>query len=108
MAIQMMLRKENNFLYYDFPSAYWVVENAGMRIRNDGLVVYGFNLNVYPSREAKDATKDGVEVQSAQSNGIAFGGSIRSVTDGLIYQWAYVGDVNEIFPNGIPSDRDSQ
>jgi hypothetical protein len=97
----MALAKENNILFYDFPNAYWVIEDV--RFSNqDGVSYTAFEFNAYPSREASKRQGEAI------SPSLAFGGAVKLAIDPRLYNWVCIESTSVLFPNGIPITEDEQ
>ena len=97
MALQMNLAKDKNTMYFDFPNAYWVIEDL-----NYTTAAVVFRLNVYPNRESKLMQKHVLENPS-----VGVGGAMNVVSSRL-YTWQAVTEITNIFPSGIPLSEDEQ
>lgn len=97
MGLCLTLNKEKNKMHYDFIDAYWSVDNISY-----STSVCLFDLNAYPTRDAKLANRTFHEDPS-----IGYGGSDPYV-DCILYTWNGVFAITDIFPNGIPLDENSQ
>lgn len=97
MALQMTLAKDKNTMYFDFPNAYWVIEDLNYTTK---AVV--FRLNVYPNRESKLMQNHVLDNPT-----VGVGGAMNVVSSRL-YTWQAVTEITNIFPNGIPLSADEQ
>ena len=97
MALQMTLAKDKNTMYFDFPNAYWVIEDL-----NYTTTAVVFRLNVYPNRESKLMQNHVLENPS-----VGFGGAMNVVSSRL-YTWQAVTEITNIFPSGIPLSVNEQ
>lgn len=95
MAIQMRLGKDDNVLYTEFPTAYWVIENISFHNSN-GEGVMKFHFNTYPSREAKMMTNQPF------SNVFPYGGAVGICYQPILHTFEMTIRTAEVFPNGIP------
>ena len=102
MAIQMKLLKENNHMNIDFNNAYWVIENVGIKIENESLL-YGFDFNAYANKESCDNSRNFKEVKL-----LNFGTSKELVVNSLLYSYRGIYQASNIFPEGIPNNKDEQ
>jgi len=101
MALQMPLDKENNHLYVDWESAYWVVENIRVGNQN-GLATVAFDFCAYPSREARLAF-----LMPIASN-LPFGGPSRIAVEPILYQWTAVFPATSVFGESLPLTESGQ
>ena len=101
MGLQMALHKESNFLFHDFQTAYWCIENLRY-VHNNGVNYNVFDFNAYPSRDAK--YQNGYQISNQYDFGTAEGLAYKS---GL-YHWEAVFETAAIFPEGIPLSEASQ
>ena len=101
MGLQMALHKESNFLFHDFPDAYWCIENLRY-VNNNGINYTVFDFNAYPSRDAK--YQNGLHITNQYEFGTAEGLSYNP----RLYHWEAVFETAAIFPEGIPLSEASQ
>lgn len=97
MALQMNLPKDKNQMYFEFPNAYWVIEDL-----NYTTTAVVFRLNVYPTRESKLMQNHVLENPS-----VGVGGCLNVISSRL-YTWQAVTEISTIFPSGIPLSEDEQ
>lgn len=101
MGLIMPLPKENNPLYYDFPQAYWSIDEIVMgKIGADEPIVR-FTFTAYPSREAKGMTNQMIP-------NIGFGGASVSLYQSALYRWTGQFRAFNIFPDGMPITESAQ
>ena len=101
MGLQMALHKESNFLFHDFPTAYWCIENLRY-VHNSGINYTVFDFNAYPSRDAK--YQNGYQI----INQYGFGTAEGLAYNPRLYHWEAVFETAAIFPEGIPLSEASQ
>ena len=101
MGLQMALHKESNFLFHDFPTAYWCIENLRY-VHNNGINYTVFDFNAYPSRDAK--YRQGLQIINQYEFGTAEGLAYNP----RLYHWEAVFETAAIFPDGIPLSEASQ
>lgn len=94
----MTLPKDKNHMYTDFIDAYWAVSTLGYDSEN---VV--FALTCYVSREAR--MLDGTSVEEPSIEGF---GSCLPIYRPELYYWHHHCPIADIFPEGIPLDKDEQ
>jgi hypothetical protein len=102
MAISMHLPKEDNVLYFDFPAAYWVIENIHIYNDNDGIGNIDYDFNAYPSREARKKN-----LQSVEST-MLFGGAVGIAYCPILHHFQNTVRTTDVFPNGIPVSSSEQ
>ena len=101
MGFKAPLMKNNNRMGLDFPEAYWSIDNV--RYSNaEGVSFVAFDLNAYPSREAKKMM--GQPIGSPYMYGTSDGIAVNSI----IYSWFGQFMTSDIFPSGIPLTEKEQ
>lgn len=101
MAIIKTLPKEHNHMYYDFPDAYWRIEDINFG-NVEGITKVSFRFTAYPNKEA--SLKWYEETQPM----LNFGGPNGYNVENRLYTWVALFDANEIFTNGIPATEAEQ
>lgn len=95
MGLKAPLLKNNNRIGIDFIDAYWSIDD--IRYSNaDGVSFLAFNLNAYPSRDAKKN-----HMKTITTNYL-YGAPDGIAVNSIIYSWYASFQTSEIFPNGIP------
>lgn len=98
MGLRLALEKDKNKMYFDFPDAYWAIENV---IFSYDLI--DFSLRAFPSRESKLANN-----QILSDPTIGFGSGSK-VVNSILYEWHVRIELTDIFPSGaIPAGKDAQ
>ena len=102
MALQLTIYKQDTPCYTDFENAYWVIPDDSIGI---GVAQVGFALSAYPSREAyKKEMSDWTRESSRFTFGSMAGSGLYKPE---LYHWEAIFDVDFVFPNGIPTGRES-
>lgn len=97
MGFLINLSKESNFMYMDYPEAYWYLDNV-RTIYEQGVQKVLYDVSAYPSREVKN--NEGLWLVSAYP----FGYPTKSQVDSCLYRFTDKHPTAEIFPNGMPAD----
>lgn len=95
MALKMLLKKEHNHLHYDFPDAYWRIEDVNFG-NLDGNTIVVFKLAAYPNRGSAQMLNQ--EVGSIS----AFGSPANTLINNILYGWVASFRADTIFTDGIP------
>ena len=94
MAIQISLPAKYNYLSVDFPTAYWVIENASIGGEDDAFSIH-FTFRAYPSRDARKKTEAKEKVTQ-----LPVGGSIHYAYSAALYEWDAYVKYHEVVPEG--------
>lgn len=97
MGFKINLPKESNYMYTDYPNAYWYLDNI-RTIYEMGVQMVLYDVSAYPSREVKNS--EGRWLVPAYP----FGNSTQSQVNACLYRFTDKHPSAEIFPNGMPSD----
>lgn len=100
MGLKLTVPKECNYMHYDFENAYWNVTHIMINTEAEEV---GFILNAYPSRES---AKNEGKVENKEY--FSIGTSGNEWLTPVLYTWSGIGKIRDVFPNGIPSDRNGQ
>ena len=103
MALSLTVKKQDNPLFIEFIDAYWCVENINFSTIDKQMYV-SFNLNTYPSREARYKNLYPIE----QTGEIPIGGASKIAYDTTLRRWEATFRAIDIFPEGIPMTEDEQ
>jgi len=101
MALKMLLKKEHNHLHYDFPDAYWRIEDVNFG-NLDGITIVVFKLAAYPNQES--ASKINQKVNYIDD----FGAPSNTLVTNILYSWVANFRANTIFTDGIPLSESEQ
>ncbi len=97
MAFKKQLSKENNTLYFDFPDAYWRIENIHFTTEGGEFYVQ-FELKSYPSQDTAWNTQDPQK--------LAFGDYRHIYND--LYVWRAVIKWSDITTDSVPNNETEQ
>ena len=98
MGLQMTLPKDKNGMYVDFVDAYWKTINISYT--TDRVCV---EVACYPSRECSK-----LEGQKLENPYFDYGGPVNNYVFSKLYSFAFIVEIKDIFPNGIPLDANEQ
>lgn len=96
MGLKLSITKDKNHLHYDFPEAYWKVDEFSI---SNGYV--GGVLVAYPNKESRDNCNTDV-------GQIQIGGPVQHTVDPKIYEWVFSVGLSQVFGSSIPVDVDDQ
>lgn len=102
MALSLTLEAKENVLYKKFDNAYWCVENIAFGSA-DNIMYVNFELNTYPSRDAKYKN-----LQPLEPSELPIGGAIGIAYSPLIHTWQATFKVSDVFKSGIPLEESEQ
>lgn len=98
MGLQMTLPKDKNGMYFDFVNAYWKV--IEISYTTDRICV---EVACYPSRECSKA-----EGMILENPSFDYGGPVNNHVFSKLYSFAFIVEIKDIFPSGIPLDVNQQ